>query len=125
MYKKKLMNYINEFLEYGNIQGECTLNGDFKKGNKAYDKCEAIFNIAKNDVEKEKFYTIILNTAIDANTLTKCCAHMLKLNINKKIAIEKLNEITLDESFHPVFRFNAKMFLQEWNKGNIKPVCNK
>lgn len=120
--KKKLLDYLNEFIECGKIQGECMLNGDFKAGNKAYKKTEAILNIAKNDDEKEKFYTMILNTATDANTITKCCSHMLRLNIKTEIARQKLNNIAKDKTIHPVLMSNAKLFLQEWDKGNIKPI---
>lgn len=120
--KKRLLDYLNEFIECGRIQGECMLNGDFKTGNKAYKKMEAILNIAKNDEENEKFYTMILNTATEANTLTKCCAHMLKLSINTEMARNKLNKIAMDKTIHPVLRSNAKLFLQEWNKGNIKQI---
>ena len=120
--KKQLLDYFDEFIEFGKIQGECMLNGDFKTSNKAYKKTEAILNIAKNDGEKEKFYTMILSSATDANTLTKCCAHMLRLGINAEMARKKLNNIALDETIHPILKSNAKLFLQEWDKGNIKPI---
>lgn len=74
--KKNLMGYLNEFIECGELQGKCMLNGDYKQGNKAYTKTEKIIHIAKDDEQKEEFYTTILNTATDVNTLTKCCAHM-------------------------------------------------
>ncbi|SKA04388.1 hypothetical protein [Anaerorhabdus furcosa] len=98
------------------------LNGHFKAGNKAYKKTEAILNIAKNDEEKEKFYTMLLNTATDANILTKCCAHMLRLSINTEIARQKLNSIAKDKTIHPLLMSNAKLFLQEGDKGNIKSI---
>lgn len=120
--KKELMDYLDEFIEYGKTQGECMLNGDYKRGNKAYNKTEMIFNKAINSLEKETFYNTILNSTDDANTLTKCCAHMLRLNINPKIVRKKLKALAKDNNIHPIFKSNAKMFLQEWDKGNIKPI---
>ncbi|MDF9825378.1 hypothetical protein M2475_001833 [Breznakia sp. PF5-3] len=47
---------------------------------------------------------------------------MLKLNISSKLAREKLEEVKNNDEYHPLFRFNAEMFLKEWDKGNIKPI---
>jgi len=120
--KKELMDYLEEFIECGKTQGCCMLNGDYKRGNKAYNKTEKIINIAVNSLEKETFYNTILNSTNDANTLTKCCAHMLRLDINTTIARIKLKELVNDKEIHPIFRSNAKLFLQEWDKGNIKHI---
>jgi len=120
--KKELMDYLDEFIECGKIHGECTLNGDYKKGNEAYSKLEKIIMVAKDSNQKENFYKLILNTVIDIDTLTACCAHMLRLDINTKTARIKLKELANNNEIHPIFKSNAKMFLQEWDKGNIKPI---
>lgn len=120
--KKQLMEYLKEFVECSELQGRCMLNGDYKLGNKAYAKTEKILQIAKNDEQKEDFYTTILNSTDDANTLIKCCAHMFRLGINPKTAREKLQDIASDSQIHPLLKSDARLFLQEWDKGNIKPV---
>lgn len=47
---------------------------------------------------------------------------MMKLKIQSDVARKKLEEIQKDKEYHPIFKSNAKMFLQEWDKGNIMPI---
>jgi len=120
--KKKLMDYLNEFIECGTIQDTATLNGDYKANNKAYKKTEKIFSLAKDNYDSEEFYLAILATTVSASALTTCCAHMMKLKVQSDVARKKLEEIQKNKEYHPIFRSNVKLFLQEWDKGNIKPI---
>lgn len=81
-----------------------------------------IFEKSINDDSKEKFYLEILATAQDASTITACCVYMMKLNIYPDITRKKLEELIECKDYHPIFIFNVKMVLQEWDKGNIKPI---
>lgn len=49
-------------------------------------------------------------------------AHAWKLNIKPIEARLRLNQISKDRKVHVLFRGNAKLTLQEWDKGNIKPI---
>jgi len=120
--KKELMDYLEDYLESCRVHGESTLNGNYKEGNKAYKKIDKIFNIAKNSDDQEAFYLEILEKSNNANTLTWCCINMLKLSIKPKMARAKLKEIAKDKNIHPIFKSNAQLTLQEWDKGNIKPI---
>ncbi len=124
MRKKSLMEFVDEYIEAATIHGACLLNGDYKQGNKAFDKAEKIFKLSISSPDKEKFYASVLSSTKDINTLSKASAHMLKLNINPKYARKTLEKIVKDKEAHPLLRSNARIFLEEWDNGNIKPVVN-
>lgn len=122
--KKDLMDYLEQYIIAGKIQGECMLNGDYKKSNQAYKNLQKILNFAKNSTiqEVEAFYNTILNSTAEPNTVTSCCADMLVLGVNTKLAKESLLKVSKDINIHPILKSNAQLFLQEWDKGNIKPI---
>lgn len=47
---------------------------------------------------------------------------MMKLKVHSDVARKKLEEIQNNKEYHTILRSNAKLFLQEWDKGNIKPI---
>ena len=114
------MNYFTRFEELGRIRDEANLSGDNKLGNKAYKEMEKIYERAVGDSDKEKFYLGIIEMSSSPSALITCCAHMMRMNIKSGIARKKLEEIAKNSTYHPIFQFNAKMFLTEWDKGNIK-----
>jgi len=119
---KKLLDYLERFEKYGKIRDISNLDGDYKSGNKAYKEMEKIFEMAKESDDREKFYLEILNVSNSPSALITCCAHMMKLDVKSNLARKKLEEIRDGGKYHPIFSFNAKMFLSEWDKGNIKKV---
>lgn len=120
MMAKQLEDYINEYIRNGEIQGRAFLTGEYKEGNKAFSKMEKIIRKVEKIEENENFYLTILKKSDDANTITCCCGQMLKLQIEPQLARKKLEEIKNSKNNHPILVFNAKMFLQEWDRGNIK-----
>ena len=125
--KKSLMDYHDDYIEYSRIQEEATFTGDYKASNKTYKKMQKILALAIESDEKEKFFLDILDRASDATTLTHCCADMMKLNIQPKLARERLEEMIRTKKIkgkecHPIFVSDAKLFLEEWDKGHIKPI---
>jgi len=121
---KDLMFYIDEYEKNGIIRDEANRTGNYKVNNMAYKKMEKIFKIAIESSQKEEFFLAILNTSKSPSTLITCCAHMMKLNIHMDLARKKLEEIAYKKGEKSIFSFNAKMFLQEWDAGNIKQIQN-
>lgn len=118
--KKNLLDYTEKFKELGKIRDDSTLSGNYKVNNAAYKKMYKILDMAKQSEDKEQFYLNILTTTTSPTTIITCCAHMLKLNIKPQKAKKKLKEIQKNKSIPPIFASEAKLFLQEWEKGNIK-----
>ena len=122
MMAKELINYIEEYIKNGEIQGATFITGEYKKGNKAFNKMERIIDKVRDLGEENKFFLSIFEKSKDVNTLTCCCANMLKFQIEPQKARKKLEEIKKSKEINPILAFNAKMLLQEWDKGNIKPI---
>lgn len=118
-YYEKLMGYIQDFERCGEIRDEVVETGDYKKGNKTKKITDKIFNIARTSDEKEEFYLTILEMSKSPSIITTCCVQMMKLELHPVLARKNLEEIADIDS---VFGFNARKFLEEWDKGNIKPV---
>ena len=101
------------------------MKGDYKSSNKAFNKIKKILSIASESDEKEMFFLSIIDIANNATTLTNCCADMMRFNIHPNYARERLEKMIKTKKIdgvecHPIFISNAKLFLQEWDKGNIK-----
>lgn len=118
----ELVNYINEYIHNGEIQGKAFITGEYREGNKAFDKMEKIVRKVEETEDKKEFFLTIFEKSKEINTLTCCCAQMLKLQIEPKLARKKLEEIVNSKEVDPVLLFNAKMLLKEWDNGKIKPV---
>ena len=117
---KKLMNELVRFEELGKIRDAANLNGDYKSGNRAYHDMEKIYRIAAGDSDRDKFYLAILESAVSPSALITCCAHMMRMDIHAELARKQLEEMVNDLTYHPLVRFNAKIFLSEWDQGHIK-----
>ncbi|MEG0415791.1 MAG: hypothetical protein RR565_06605 [Erysipelothrix sp.] len=118
---KSIMNYLEDFEQYGIIQDEAIETGEYKKANATVKKLEKILLVAKEDSESEKFYLTILKKSKSKSAIITACSQMLKLNINAEVARNELEKIA-NSSEKSMSRMSAKMFLQEWDKGNIKPI---
>ena len=120
MKQKNLLDYLEKYEEFGKILDDANIKGDYKTNNKTYDKMHKIFELAKESKDRESFYLHILHNSTSASALIYCCADMMKLDIYPKQARTKLEEIAKNEEYDPILTFNAEMFLEEWDKGNIK-----
>ena len=114
------MKYIDKFIECGKICTDAKFSGDYKSNNKAYKRMFKILDIAKDSEDAEKFYLTILKRTDDPITLINCCSHMLKLQIQPELARKTLEEIRDSNEIHPFFSSEARIYLQEWDKGSIK-----
>lgn len=118
--EKELIDYIEEYIKYSEIQGRTFITGEYKTGNKAFRRMEEIVDKVKGLGKENKFFLSIYEKSSDANTLTCCCVNMLKFQIEPQKARRKLEDIKNSKDIHPIFVFNARIFLQELDKGNIK-----
>lgn len=118
--KKSICDYLNDFEECGKIIDKASLDGDYKANNKAFKKTEKIYAIAKNSDEAENFYLTALKESSSVSTIIACCAHMMRLNIQPKLARRKLEKVRKNRNYPAILTFDAEMFLEEWDKGNIQ-----
>lgn len=107
-----------EIIENAIIHGECTLNGDFKKGNKAFNKIgkakkKLYFN--GEDSYVKSLFKILSHH--DPNVKQFASTNLLPFE--PEIARDVLNEIAkLPNSIG----FSSEMVLKEWDKGRLNPL---
>ena len=114
------MECIDEFEQLGKIIDESYITCDYKSGNRAMKKLGGIFEKAKISDDQESFYVKVFKKTASLNGLINCCADMMQLNIKSDMARKKLEEIAMSNKIDPLIAFSAGMFLEEWDKGNIK-----
>jgi len=121
---RNLMDYMDEFIEAGRIRDVSDSTGNYKAGNKAFKDMEKILKLAVKSDKKEEFYVHILNSSDSPSAILAACVHMLKLGIGLGLARNRL-ELIASSPEKSNSRFSAKVFLQEWDNGNIKPVSSE
>ena len=110
---------ISEYRKYGKIRYESMLKGNYRRGNRAFDKMEKLFyELAKDKVlAKEVFGELLENENVSLRTLI--AANCLILKINEKRAEEVLKEIANSEKYG-IFSLNARMTLKVWREGELR-----
>jgi hypothetical protein len=106
---------VQEYIECAIIQGEATLIGDYKIGNKAAKKLIKIYKLMeKNDFLANSMLDVLLN---DDHINVKICAsaHALGLGIKTNEAIAILKEVSAADN-RGILGFNAEMCLATYNK---------
>ena len=78
MEKLSVKGLIDSFVEYAIIQGEATINGDYKTGNKASDKLFKIGSYMEENIETAKQ---MLDVLLMHKTLMCKYGHLVKLSI--------------------------------------------
>ena len=109
---KKDKAFLTElFIENAIIQGEATLDGNYKKGNKASDKLNKIANVIKEDKElaKELLYTLMNNP--EPNVKIWACGIALDIDYKAQEAEDILTEIS-NMTELGILSFNAEMSLK-------------
>lgn len=110
---KNLEEALICFKENAIIHGECTQNGDYKRGNKSH---KNIINAIKY-ISAEHKYEIIEPLLEDNNLSVRIWAAYALLHVNTPKAVKALKEIVKTDS--GIMGFNAEMTLDEFKKGNI------
>jgi|GEM_PF-1576052 hypothetical protein len=110
---------ISEYRKYGKIRYESMLKGNYRRGNRAFDKMEKLFyEVAKDKIlAKEVFGELLENENVSLRTLI--AAKCLILKINEKRAEEVLDEIARNEK-DPIFSLDAEMTLKLWRMGELR-----
>lgn len=104
---------VKTFKNFAEIQGEATLESNYKVGNKYYDKLVAVFEYLKVKDEID----VILNFVNDKNSNVRLFAACFLLFKYEKLAISILKDVAKENS---IIGHNAEMTLSEWKKGNLK-----
>ncbi|MEO5673102.1 MAG: hypothetical protein ABIQ74_00510 [Chitinophagales bacterium] len=124
---EKLMPSLNEeaikkleqeFVDNAIIHGQCTLNGDYKKGNKAYDKISKVKKKLYSYGE-ECYVNSLLRILVHDDAAVKQFASGNLLPFEPEIAREVLKELS---KLPNLIGFSSEMALREWDKGKLNPI---
>ena len=112
---KDISEAIKLFEEAAINHAEATENGDYKTGNKAYQKKIVAISYLKehNSVDK------LLEYLNHSNIRVRLSAATYLLPKYEKEAIQVLEQIAEGTG---ILSFNAEMTISEWRKGNLKKL---
>lgn len=113
-----IIDKITEFVKYCIEWNKYQETHEYKKANLEYKKIKRIFEEIRVGDEASKFYNILLSECKVESVIVPAATQMLVLNINIEKAQIELKKIVENGSSKNL-RFNAKMVLNEWNKGNL------
>jgi peroxiredoxin family protein len=102
---------INEFVKNAVIQGEATLEGNYKKGNKASDKLFKIIDIMKQDINLAENMLDVLMESQEPNVKIWACSTALDIEYKSKEAEQILKDISNSPDLG-ILSFNAEMSLE-------------
>ncbi|MFJ7976756.1 hypothetical protein ACIQZI_13820 [Peribacillus sp. NPDC096379] len=109
---KKDKTYLTDlFIENAIIQGEATIDGNYKRGNKASDKLYKIENVMKEDKEFAKDILDILMINPEPNVKIWACGIAMDIDYKAYEAENILTEISNTTELG-ILRFNAEMTLK-------------
>lgn len=115
--KKNSSMLIDEFVKNAVIQGNATLEGNYKKGNKASDKLFKIIEVMKQDINLAKTMLDVLMISGEPNVKIWACGTALDIDYKAKEAEQILEELS-NSSELGILRLDAEMTLSIW-KGEI------
>ena len=105
---------VLDVFEQASIQHTmATENGDFKTGNKAYKSIATSINWLKEKGEIDRLLPF-LNHTVDG---VRVWAASFLIHTHETRAVMVLENISTGTN---IIAFNAKMTLEEWEKGNLK-----
>jgi hypothetical protein len=106
---------IKEYIDCAIIQGEATLDGDYKRGNKAAKKLTKMYKrMEQNDILAIHMLDVLFKDDY-INVKIYASVHALGLNIKISEAIAILKEISIADN-RGILGFNAEMALKIYNK---------
>ncbi len=110
----KIEELISEYIAQAQLQGECTVSGDHKKGNEAHDKLRFVYTeIKKSDPELNSLFPLLKHNNDSVRSWT---AYYL-LPKDELLALSILDRLGDEEG---VIAFGAKVTAAEWRKGILK-----
>lgn len=109
--KKDIKDLTELFIENAVIHGESTINGDFKRGNKASDVLYKISVLMKEDRELAEEMLDILLCHTEPNVIMWTCGISLDIDY-KSIEVENMLKKIADNNELGILSFNAEMILK-------------
>jgi len=110
---------IKEYAEYAEIQGQCTLDGDYKQGNKMVKKLNAFFKEFQKDSELAKTVLQELLNSDCFQARSVAATDCLRLNLFQEKALSVLKEASKRKD---ILGFGPEMALKIWKeKGKLDP----
>jgi hypothetical protein len=107
---------VERFVDSAITHGETAATGDYKTGNKAYDrKRAAVVELRKLPDRGEAALVALLE---HPNLWVKKSAATYLLPLREDLACATLERLELSSNKH--LAFDAKMTLQEWRSGRLK-----
>lgn len=104
--------YIAATVEHG----RCTENGDFRKGNAAFDRMKAVLAELRQGVDRGESVLVELLDHPDGWVRVGAATHLLPLR--EELATSVLEKLASGPQ--GMIEFDASMVLQEWRKGALK-----
>lgn len=110
---KSIESALSIFELEANNQAECSENGDYKSGNKSYQKIIDSVNYIKDNNSIDLLISFLSNESIGVKLWSAC----FLLPENESRSLKVLEEIKETNSIHS---FTAATTISEWLKGNLK-----
>jgi len=104
--------YVAETVEHG----RCTENGNFRKGNAAFDRMLAVLAELRRHVDRGE--SVLVELLDHPNEWVKLGAATHLLPLREELANAVLEKLASGP--RSMIEFNAKMVLQEWRNGSLK-----
>jgi Zn-dependent M16 (insulinase) family peptidase len=105
---------LKDYITESNKQGEFTIKGDHKNGNKAAKKIQQILEKLV-ELHSDSKLLELLN---DSNKWTQLWAATHTLEVNEAEALKKLEELKNENIPH--ISMSAKYTIMGWKEGNLK-----
>lgn len=110
---KTLEIALNIFKIEANNQAECSETGDYKSGNKSYQKIIDSVNFIKDN----NFIDSLISFLSDESIGVRLWSAYFLLPENESHSLQILEQIEQENSIHSL---TAKTTISEWKKGNLK-----
>ncbi|MGZ3751759.1 MAG: hypothetical protein ACXVPV_16885 [Bacteroidia bacterium] len=104
---------LRVFKEATTIHGECTENGNYKLGNKNYDKIVKAVEYLKREDKRDHLYQFLE----DKNIWVRLWSAVYLLSLYENEALKVLNEAAATKG---IAGGSARTTVDEWKKGNLK-----
>jgi hypothetical protein len=110
---KDIQTALEVFETASKKQAEATDQGDYKTGNKCYDRIIKSTDFLKKENALNRLEKYFTNSSIGVRLWSACYL----LPINEQGGIKVLEEIAKSSGIHSL---TAKTAIDEWRKGNLK-----
>ena len=110
----KLQAAVDRYVAAAIVHGECTENGDYKRGNRAFDEILEVLKVIREAGREGDHALLDLLDHDNKSVRASAATHLLK--VYEKRATKVLKRVAKGEG---LVAFSAEMVLVEWNKGTL------